>query len=151
MDRIKAAFGFGKRAGEGFYPTDETLRLILSGEERDFIFLTIRRQKLKITLCFSYLFIFAAIYYGFFEFYYIDYVDQYAKNPAGLEPDEYYGGMSRLARWGSTALTIAALAVPIAAALILDGTYRWIKFSRYHRDHRAFLRKYDREQLYYGP
>jgi hypothetical protein len=40
-------FGFKKRAEEKFYPIDETLRLVLSGEERDFISLTIRRQKSK--------------------------------------------------------------------------------------------------------
>ena len=59
--------------------------------------------------------------------------------------------MNRLARWGMSAVLLMALATPIAAALVLDGLYRLIKFSRYRRDHREFLRKYDRERLYYGP
>ena len=91
------------------------------------------------------------MFYGFHEIYYIDYVEQYAPNSAGLEYDEYYGGMSRLARWGSSAVILIVLATPIAAAMVLDGLHRLIKFSRYRRDHRAFLRKYDRERLYYGP
>ncbi|MDP7650810.1 MAG: hypothetical protein QGF38_03800 [Rhodospirillales bacterium] len=78
-------------------------------------------------------------------------MEQYAKSPAGGDPDEYYGGMDRLARWGSNALNIAALGTPIAAAVVLDGLHRLIKFFRYRREHREFLRKYDREQLYYEP
>ena len=125
--------------------------MVLSEEERDFISLTIRNQIYKIILSLLYIVIFLAVYYVFFEFYYIDYVEQYAKSPAGGDPDEYYGGIERLARWGSNALAIAALGTPIAAAVVLDGSYRLIKFSRYRREHRAFLRKYDRERLYYEP
>jgi hypothetical protein len=49
MNRIKAALGFRKPAEEKIYPTDENLRLVLSGEERDFINSSIRKQKSKIT------------------------------------------------------------------------------------------------------
>jgi hypothetical protein len=131
LDRIKAALGLKTRAPEKFFPKDETLRLVLSEEERDFISLTIRKQKYKIASFLTYIFLFIIAYFVF--------------------PDAYYNGMSRLARWGSSALFIAGLGTPIAAAMILDGFYRLIKFARYRREHRAFLRKYDRERLYYEP
>ena len=135
-------FGFKKRAEEKFYPIDETLRLVLSGEERDFISLTIQKQKIKIILCVSYIIIFIAVFYGSVEFSNNDAADQYAKYPAGSEPDEYY------ATGGLVALVIAGLATPVAAAQIFESIFRLIKFSRYRRDHRAFLRKHDRERLY---
>ena len=151
MNRIKAAFGFKRRAKERFFPKDETLRLVLSEEERDFISDTIRKQRFKIIFCLSYLVIFLIAYYGFRDFFYDDYIEQYAQDAAGLEPDAYYDGMNRLARWGIPALLLMGLATPITAALSLDGLYRLIKFSRYRKEHREFLRKYDRERLYYGP
>ena len=89
--------------------------------------------------------IFLAVFYGLVEFSNNDAADQYAKYPARSEPVEYY------AIGGLVALVIAGLATPVSAAQILESVYRLIKFSRYRTEHRAFLRKYNREQLYYGP
>jgi hypothetical protein len=90
-------------------------------------------------------------YYGLFEVYYTDYAEQYSRDHPGLKSDEYYGGMSRWVRWGSPVVFLMIIVMPFAVALFLDGLFLLIKFSRYRRDHRQFLRKYGRERLYYGP
>ena len=55
-----------------------------------------------------------------------------------------------LPEWADIVIGFMVLSTPIAAALFIDGIFLMIKFHGYRREHRQFLRKYNREHLYYG-
>ena len=49
------------------------------------------------------------------------------------------------------AFAVLGPAILIPAALAARSLYRLVTFHGYRKDHRRFLRKYNRETLHYGP
>ncbi len=115
--------GFEEPAEGSFAPKDENLRLVLSEEERAYIESTIRAEKIKIAVWLAAMAVALAVF-----------------SLLLWDPGQ-----------GAVAFAVLALAILIPAAVAVQSLHRLVTFHGYRKDHRRFLRKYNRETLHYGP
>ena len=118
-----AAGGIEEPAQAPFLPKDETLRLVLSEQERAFIASTIGAEKTRIAVWLAAMVVALAVF-----------------SVLLWDPGR-----------GAVALALLALSILIPAALAVQSLHRLVTFHGYRKDHRRFLRKYNRETLHYGP
>ena len=118
-----AVGGFEEPAQEPFAPRDENLRLVLSEQERAFITSTIRAEKTRIGVWLAAMVVALAVF-----------------SVLPWDPGR-----------GDVALAVLGLSILIPAALAVQSLHRLVTFHGYRKDHRRFLRKYNRETLHYGP